>query len=254
VLAELVKTHPELKFTALVRNPSYVEAVRNLGVEVFQGSFSDTDLISSHARAADITINSGDSDSIVLNEAILTGQRARVVDDGKPPAVLLHTSGVAVFMDGGEEGKHDPNSKIWNVRLYVAVMTCVFVEFTCVRLFRTPMKRTFVPSLLSCCMVKSTHRRSFFLTVCVRRVRNCRRILQAAEKGHTESYIICPAAVVGPSRGPVPANTFFFKFLSQLALAFKKTFYVGEGENVFYTVGISPRMMRLPFHLLNLSP
>jgi hypothetical protein len=134
VLAELVKTHPELKFTALVRNPSHVEAVRNLGVEVVQGSFSDTDLISSHARAADITINSADSDSIVLNEAILTGQRSRVVDDGKPPAVLLHTSGVAVFMDGGKEGKHDPNSKIWNVRLYIAVMTCVFREFTCVRL------------------------------------------------------------------------------------------------------------------------
>jgi NAD(P)H-binding len=134
VLAELVKTHPELKFTALVRNPSHVEAVRNLGVEVVQGSFSDTDLISSHARAADITINSADSDSIVLNEAILTGQRARVVDDSKPPAVLFHTSGVAVFVDGGKEGKHDPNSKIWNVRLYIAVMTCVFREFTCVRL------------------------------------------------------------------------------------------------------------------------
>jgi NAD(P)H-binding len=131
VLAELVKTHPELKFTALVRNPSHVEAVRKLGVEVVQGNFSDTDLISSHARAADITINSGDSDSVVLNEAILTGQRARVVDDGKPPAVLLHTSGVAVFMDGGKEGKHDPsNSKIWNVRLYIAMMSCVFGEST----------------------------------------------------------------------------------------------------------------------------
>jgi len=240
VLAELVKTHPELKFTALVRNPSYVEAVRNLGVEVVQGTFSDTDLISSQARAEDITINSGDSDSIVLNEAILTGQRARVVDDGKPPAALLHTSGVAVFVDGGKEGKHDPNSKIWNVRLYIAVMTRVFGEFTCVRLHRTPMKRIFVLSLLRCCMVKSTYRRSFFLTVCGCRARNCRRILQAAEKGHTESYIICPAAVVGPSSGPVPANTFFFKFMAQLALAFDKTFYIGEGENLFYTVGTPP--------------
>jgi hypothetical protein len=99
------------------------------------------------------------------------------------------------------------------------------------------MKRTFVLSLLRCCMVKSTHRRSFFLTVWVYRVRNCRRILQAAEKGHTESYIICPAGVVGPSRGPVPANSIFFKFMAQLALAFKKALYVGEGENVFYTVG-----------------
>ncbi len=118
----LVKAHPELKFTALVRNPAHIEAVRNSGVEVVQGSFSDTDLISSHARAADITINSGDSDSVLLNEAILGGQRARVVDDGNPPAVLLHTSGVAVFVDGGKEGKHDPNSKIWNVRLYIAVI------------------------------------------------------------------------------------------------------------------------------------
>lgn len=238
MLTELVKTHPKLKFTALVRNPSRVEAVRNLGVEVVQGSFSDTDLISSHARAADITINSADSDSTVLNEAILTGQRARVADDGKPPAILLHTSGVAVFMDGGKEGKHDPNSKIWNVRLYIAVMTCIFGKFTFVRLYRTPMKRTFVLSLLRCCMVKSMHRTSFFLTVCVCRVRNCRRILQAAEKGHTESYIICPAAVVGPSSGPVPASSVFFKFLAQLALGFKRTLYVGEGENVFYTVGI----------------
>ena len=100
------------------------------------------------------------------------------------------------------------------------------------------MKRTFVLSHLRCCMVKSTHRRSFFLTVSMSRMWNCRRILQAAEKGHTESYIVCPAAVVGPSRGPVSANSLFFKFMSQLALAFKKSFYVGEGENVFYAVGI----------------
>jgi hypothetical protein len=255
VLAELVKTHPELKFTALVRNPSNIEAVRNLGVEVVQGSFSDTDMISSHARAADITINSADSDNTVLNEAILTGQRARVVDDRKSPAVLLHTSGVAVFVDGGKEGKHDPTSKIWNVRLYIAVMTCVLGELTCVRLrlYRTPMSQTFVLSRLKCCMVKSTHRRSFILTICARRVRNCRRILQAAEKGHTESYIICPAAVVGPSRGPVPANSFFFKFMTQLALAFKKSLYIGEGENLLYAVGIPP-MKRLPSHIHNLSP
>jgi hypothetical protein len=72
----------------------------------------------------------------------------------------------------------------------------------------------------------------------VYRVWNCRRILQAAEKGHTESYIVCPAAVVGPPSGPVRAGSVFFKFMSQLALAFKKTFYIGEGENIFYTVGI----------------
>lgn len=47
-----------------------------------------------------------------------------------------------------------------------------------------------------------------------------RRILQAAEKGHTKSYIICPRAVIGPSTGPAPANE-FFKFLAQLSVSFK---------------------------------
>jgi hypothetical protein len=162
VLAELVKTYPELNVTALVRNPSHVKAVSDLGVEVVQGSFSDTELISSRVRAADITINSADSDDIALNEAILAGQRARVVDDGKPPAVLLHTSGVGVFMDGGKVGKHDPNSKLWNVRPHIAVTTCAFGELTCCRLDRTSMNRTFVLSPLRWCTVKLTHRRSFF--------------------------------------------------------------------------------------------
>lgn len=121
VLAELVKAHPELKITALVRNPSHVKAIRDLGIEVVEGSFSDTDLISSRVRVADITVNSADSDDVALNAAILAGQRARVENDGKPPAVLLHTSGVAVFVDDGKDGKHNPNSKVWNVRLHVAV-------------------------------------------------------------------------------------------------------------------------------------
>jgi len=116
VLADLVKTYPDLKITALVRNPSHVKAVRDLGVEVVEGSFSDTDLISSQARAVDITVNSADSDNTSLNEAILVGQRARVVEDGKPPPVLFHTSGVAVFTDGGKEGKHDTENKLWDVR------------------------------------------------------------------------------------------------------------------------------------------
>lgn len=130
VLVELVKTYPELKVTALVRNPSHIKTLRDLGVEVVEGSFSDADIISSRVRAADITINSADSDDIVLHKAILAGQRARVKDDGKPPAVFLHTSGVAVFVDGGKEGKHDPNSKLWNVRLRIVGTACASGEFT----------------------------------------------------------------------------------------------------------------------------
>jgi hypothetical protein len=116
VLVDLLKTYPELKVTALVRNPAHVDAVRRLGVGVFQGTFSDAALVTKHARAADITVNAADSDDVALSNTILAGHKARVVEDKKPPAILLHTSGVAVFSDDGKEGKHDPNSKLWNAR------------------------------------------------------------------------------------------------------------------------------------------
>jgi uncharacterized protein YbjT (DUF2867 family) len=117
VLVDILKNFSDLEVTALVRNPSHVEVIRDLGVKVVQGSFSDVDLITSHARTADITINSADSDDTALSGAILAGQKARVVEDGKPPAILLHTSGVAVFGDGGKEGKHPADGKVWNVRI-----------------------------------------------------------------------------------------------------------------------------------------
>ena len=116
MLVALLKAYPDIKVTALVRNPTHVEAVQRLGVEVVQGSFSDIDLITKHARAADITVNTGSSDDVPLTNAILAGHKARVEEDKEAPAILLHTSGVAVFMDDGKEGKHDPGSKVWNVR------------------------------------------------------------------------------------------------------------------------------------------
>lgn len=115
MLADLVKTYPDLKVTALVRNPAHFGAFEDIGVKVVNGSFSDTDIISSQAKIADITVNSGDSDDVGLTTAILAGQAARVAE-GKPRAALLHTSGVAVFGDGSKEGKEDPNAKVWNVR------------------------------------------------------------------------------------------------------------------------------------------
>ena len=62
------------------------------------------------------------------------------------------------------------------------------------------------------------------------------RLLCASEEGYTESYIICPAAIVGPGTGPVPSASVFFNFMTQLALGFKKAIYVGEGSNIFYAV------------------
>ncbi|KAI9435623.1 hypothetical protein BJY52DRAFT_1131015, partial [Lactarius psammicola] len=91
------------------------DAVRSLGVEVVQGTFGETDLISKHARTADITVNAVDSDDIGLTAAILAGQKDRVVEDKKNLAVLSHTSGVAVFADSSRDGRHDPSHKVWNM-------------------------------------------------------------------------------------------------------------------------------------------
>jgi hypothetical protein len=161
VLVDLLKSYPDLEVTALVRNPTHAETVRALGVKIVQGSFSDTDLITSHTRTADITVNSGDSDDVALNAAILAGQKARVVEDRKSPAVLLHTSGVAVFADGTTEGKHDPNGKVWNVRR-IPVPYRSLDEFIFHFFFRTVMKRIFVLSLPRCCTVRLMCRKSFW--------------------------------------------------------------------------------------------
>ncbi|KAI9436010.1 NAD-binding protein [Lactarius indigo] len=197
VLADLLKIYPDLKVTALVRNPAHIDAIRGLGVEVVQGTFSDTDLITSHARKADITVNTADADDVALTTAILAGHKARVEEDKLSPAVLLHTSGVAVFLDNGTEGKHDPNSKLWNDGDEADI-------------------RAITPQMLHG-QVDAP-------------------ILRASEEGYTESYIICPAAIVGPSTGPVPTASTFFHFMTQLALGFKKAIYVGEGSNIFYAV------------------
>jgi hypothetical protein len=127
VLADLVGAFPDLDVTALVRNPQHFNALKSLGVKVIPGSFSDTDIITSNARAADITLTIGDSDDIALTEAILVGQRARVAEDHKPPAALLHTSGVAVFADPARDGKHEPNAKVWNVRTLITLYNSVCI-------------------------------------------------------------------------------------------------------------------------------
>jgi len=215
VLADLVGAFPDLDVTALVRNSQHLNAFKSIGVKVIQGSFSDTDIITSNARAADITMNMGDSDDIKLTDAILAGQTARIAEDHKPPAVLLHTSGLAVFASTTKDGKHDPNAKVWNDG-----------DEADIRLINDKMLHGAVDE----------------------------RILRAAEKGHTVSYIVCPGGIVGPSTGPVSAVSVFIRFLLDITLAFKKAIYVGEGANVFHMVSLDDlvQFYRLLFaHILS---
>ena len=105
--------HPDQKitFTALVRKAEHIDIIGKLeGVVAIQGEFSDVGLIAKHARTADITINAAGSDNVELTEAILAGQKARVVEDKKERAALLHTSGVAVFA-GKERDGRDPTKE-----------------------------------------------------------------------------------------------------------------------------------------------
>ncbi|KAI9437198.1 hypothetical protein H4582DRAFT_2129619 [Lactarius indigo] len=197
VLVNLVKNFSNLKITALVRSNAHLDAVRGEGVEVVQGTFSDTDLITSHARAADITVNIADADDVGLTTAILAGQKARVVQDKKDRAVLLHTSGVAVFADTTRDGRHDPNIKVSNDG-----------NEEDIRAINSDMLHGQVDAL----------------------------VLRASTDGYTESYIMCPGAIVGPATGPITTSSLFFRFITGLALKQKKSVYVGEGSNVFYGV------------------
>ena len=160
VLVALLKAHPNLKVTALVRNPAQVDAVSGLGVVVVEGKFSDLDLITKHARAADITINTASSDDLELTNAILAGHKARFEEDKKAPAILFHTSGVAVFMDDGKEGKHDPNSKVWNVSSHWSTSWSGSVRSSPM-LDRMEMKQIYARSLRRWSMEQWTYRMSF---------------------------------------------------------------------------------------------
>ncbi|KAI0038117.1 hypothetical protein FA95DRAFT_1600200 [Auriscalpium vulgare] len=113
VLTALRDQRPDLEITALVRNPAHAGAIRATGASVIPGSFGDAKLVEDQVYAHDVVINTADSNNVKLMEAILRGARRRY-DEGKKQSVLVHTSGVAVLLDGGREGKFDMSGKIWN--------------------------------------------------------------------------------------------------------------------------------------------
>jgi hypothetical protein len=155
VLADLVQAYPDIKVTALVRNPAHFAALKanNKVVDVVEGSFSDLALITSKAREADITFNTGDSDDVELTKAILEGQRLRYKEDSKSPAALVHISGVAVFADGTTDGKHDPGAKVWNVRPRRHITVHAHDELISHGwLYRTAMRRISAPLIPKWCM------------------------------------------------------------------------------------------------------
>ncbi|KAI0041066.1 NAD(P)-binding protein [Auriscalpium vulgare] len=198
VLVAFRERYPSLPITALVRNPAHVDTIRSTGVAVLQGSFTDTALIEEQSYAHDIVVNTADSDDVPFVEAILRGSRRRA-DEGKAKSVFIHTSGVAVFLDDGKDGRFDPGAKVWNDNDEDDI-------------------KAITPDRL--------HGQVDF------------PILQAGKEGYVETYIISPAAIVGDSRGPVNNGSFFLKFVVQFYTALQRAVYVGEGSNHFTLVHI----------------
>lgn len=210
ILADLVRNFKDLQITAIVRNKVHIEAVRKLGVNVtvVEGKFGDAELIAKHARTADITINAAGSDDVPLTEAILAGQKARVVEDKKDRAALLHTSGVAVFAGKERDGSHHPDQKQWNDNKEKDI------EAINADMLHGPVDELIMRASKGGGASKEG----------------------ASQEGYTESYIVCPGAIVGPSSGPIPTVSLFCRFITKLALDHDQAVYVGEGSNVFYAV------------------
>ncbi|KAI0056479.1 NAD(P)-binding protein [Artomyces pyxidatus] len=198
VFIALRERYPDLQFTALVRNPAHFDKLRAAGAAVVPGSFTDVDIVAEQSYLADVVINAADADDLALTNAILKGIKRRA-DEGKPKGVLIHTSGSAVFLDGGKEGRFDPEARIWNdnnerdIKDITAAMIHGHVD---------------VP------------------------------ILEAGNEGYVEAYIISPGAIVGDAKGPINNGTFFLKFLVQVYTMLQSSVYVGEGTNHFAIVHI----------------
>jgi 6,7-dimethyl-8-ribityllumazine synthase len=120
VIKTLKATHKDFTFRTLVRNESNFDAIKALGSEVVKGSKEDHALVTDEAAKADVIVNVLDADDNVFIKAILSGAKKHHEATGKK-SIFIHTSGSAVIVDGGSEGKAN-DTKIWDVRLQFALL------------------------------------------------------------------------------------------------------------------------------------
>ncbi|KAI0319896.1 hypothetical protein OF83DRAFT_1169811 [Amylostereum chailletii] len=191
VLVALRRRHPDWPVTALVRKVQHVGCIRALGVAVVPGSFSDESLIIEQTGQADYVVNIADSKSVSLTVAILVGMKLRHVD-GRGKGTLFHTSGLATLLDGRREGVFDPGGRVFDDADQDAI-------------------RSVMPSMPHSDVEIP--------------------ILKASEAGYIDSYILCPGAILGPSKGPVNVPNPFLKLVVPLFLSLKHGACVGQGTN-----------------------
>lgn len=113
LLTQLLEEHDPSTITVLIRKPEQRQLFTTLGINIVEGSMSDTALLKSLASEHDVVVNFavaffGDEASI---QALVDGLEERASKTGTKP-VYLHTGGTGTVMygEGGKAG-----SDIWTV-------------------------------------------------------------------------------------------------------------------------------------------
>ncbi|EJD07987.1 NAD-binding protein [Fomitiporia mediterranea MF3/22] len=218
VLVSLVKSHPNVKFSTVVRmstagapdtfaafakqsnidlgsnattrSSSVADKFRAIGVETVIGSLDDLELVTRLSAESDIVINAADCDNVDLLNALLEGQKRRKAQR-KPAGSIVHTSGAFIFVDNSEDGKFNANGKLWTD------------SEEDIRALTTSMPH---------CQVDVP-------------------LMKASEAGVVNSFIICPSGVYGTCTGPIERDSLIFRAVIPDYLSQKRAYYVGEGTN-----------------------
>jgi len=110
LLVDLKKIFPEVLISATTRSYSSAAALSSAGatpIVLDPAAVDYQEKIAELASKADIVINAADCDDLPLAEAILKGFKKRKEETGKV-GTLLHTSGIAVFLDDTQDGLYKP--------------------------------------------------------------------------------------------------------------------------------------------------
>ncbi|KAJ6595529.1 hypothetical protein DFH09DRAFT_905865 [Mycena vulgaris] len=197
ILSTLQRNFKSLELHALLRSLENEEALKHAGVHTIsaQGNMSDA-LITDWSARVDLVINAADSDNVPLTEAILVGIKRRW-EETSQRGILLHISGVSVFLDEQTDGVFNTAGKIW--------------------------KDTSEEDM------KAIRQSALHAPVNL-------KIMQAGAEDFVNAYTVFPGATVGHALGPVKAASFFVKAITEMALAYQSAIYVGDGDNEFNVV------------------
>ncbi|KAG8926169.1 hypothetical protein FRC03_012695 [Tulasnella sp. 419] len=214
ILAQLLSSHPNLQYSAIVRSPKDTAAVEALGVKVYQGTHQEYPWVDKLSSEHDVVINAADADDLPLAEATILGleKRASSGSSNRKP-ILIHTSGTGVVTDEAT-GAFNPGTseKIWNDNVVEDIKSID---------------------------VKQPHREVDL------------RIFAASEKGVIDAYIIAPSTIYGRGTGPVRVVSQQVPNLIREAVKRKQAVHVGPGTNLWNNVHIKDlvKLYQLVFEL-----